>query len=142
MAGRECVNLPTWPLRWQLMAENGNLTAKQRAAVRALVTSRTVREAEQAAGVSTSTMHRWRKQSAFSEAVREAERELYRDGLRLLLADQADNLKRIVKLRDEGDGDPVRLRAAATLERALARRFEGLTLEEIEERIAALEARE
>ena len=124
------------------MAENGNLTAKQRAAVRALVTSRTVREAEQAAGVSTSTMHRWRKQSAFSEAVREAEKALYQDGLRRLLTDQAANLDRIIELRDEGDGDAVRLRAAVALEGALSKRFEGLTLEEIEDRIAALEARE
>ena len=124
------------------MAENGNLTAKQRAAVRALVTSRTVREAEQAAGVSTSTMHRWRKQSAFREAVREAEKALYQDGLRRLLTDQAANLDRIIELRDEGDGDAVRLRAAVALERALARRFESLTLDEIEDRIAALEARE
>ena len=124
------------------MAENGNLTAKQRAAVRALVTSRTMAEAEKSAGVPTSTMHRWRKQPAFSEAVREAERELYRDGLRLLLADQAANLEQIIALRDAGDGDAVRLRAAVALERALARRFESLTLDEIEDRIAALEARE
>lgn len=124
------------------MASSDGLTAKQRAAVRALVTSRTKREAEQTVGVSASTMLRWRKQPAFRAAVREAERALYRDGLRLLLADQADNLERIVKLRDEGDGDAVKLRAAATLERALARRFEGLTLEEIEERLALLEARD
>ncbi len=123
------------------MAENGNLTAKQRAAVRALVTSRTMAEAEKSAGVPTSTMHRWRKQPAFREAVREAERELYRDGLRLLLADQAANLERIIALRDAGDGDAVRLRAAVALEGALSKRFEGLTLEEIEERIEALENR-
>ena len=122
------------------MTRNGGLTAKQRAAVRALVTSRTIGEAEETCGVPPSTLLRWRKQPAFRAAVREAERELYRDGLRQLLADQQKNLQQIVKLRDEGDKDAVRLRAASTLETALVKRFEGLTLEEIEERIAALEA--
>ena len=122
------------------MTKNDGLTTKQRKAVQSLVTSRTIGEAEETCGVSSSTLLRWRKQPAFRAAVREAERELYRDGLRQLLADQQKNLQQIVKLRDEGDKDAVRLRAASTLETALVKRFEGLTLEEIEERIAALEA--
>lgn len=122
------------------MTGNDGLTARQRAAVRALVTCRTVAEAEIAAAVSPSTLLRWRKQPAFRAAVREAERELYREGLRRLLADQERNLEEIADIRDYSFRDEVRLRAAVALESALVRRFEGLTVEEIEDRIAALEA--
>lgn len=121
------------------MGETGRLTAKQRAAVQALATSRTVGEAMRACGVPESTLNRWRKKPEFAAALREAERELWRDGLRLLLADQALNLASMMQLRQSGDSDPVRLKAAAHLESALQRRFTGLTLEELEERIAALE---
>ena len=116
------------------------LSARQQQAVLALVTCRTVNEASKMSSVSVKTLERWRRLPAFQAALRQAERDVYRDGLRTLLADQLVNMNRIMQLREKGDNDAVRLRAALGLEAALSRRFEGLKTEEIEERLAALEA--
>lgn len=122
------------------MADSDRLTARQRAAVQALATSRTIGEACEACGVPERTIQRWRKQPAFMAALREAEGELWRAGLRYLLTDQRENLESLVHIRQGGTSPAVRLRAAVALEAALQKRWSGLTLEDLEQRIAALEA--
>ena len=124
------------------MKENDGLTAKQRAAIQALVTCRTIGEAVKQCGVSEATLSRWRKQPSFAEALRLAERELFVDGLRMLLADQNANLYGIMALRNRSESEMVRLRAALGLEAALDRRHAALTATEIEQRLLALEERD
>ena len=121
------------------MADSDGLTAKQRKAIQALVTSRSIGEAQAKAGVSESTLLRWRKLPAFRAALRQAERELFADGLRLLLADQERILNRMMVISERSESDNTRLRALARLEAALVKRFSALEIEELEERIAALE---
>jgi len=123
------------------MTINDGLTPKKRRAILALIASRTMGEASVAAGVSEKTLERWRKEPAFQVALRDAERQVFSDGLRMLLADQQTNLGTMMMLRQRGESDAVRLRAAQAIERSIQRRFSALAMAEIEERLEALEER-
>lgn len=124
------------------MKENDGLTAKQRTALQALLTCRTIAEAIKQSGLSEATLYRYRKDPAFAEALRQAERDLFDDGLRMLLADQRDNLGNIMLLRNKSESEMVRLRAALGLESAITRRHAALTMTEIDERLRAVEERD
>jgi len=58
------------------MAENGVISAKQRRAIVALLSERTVRAAAQKAGIGERTLTRWRANPDFDRELRRAEREL------------------------------------------------------------------
>ncbi len=55
------------------MANNGKLSPKQQAAIRALLTARDVRAAAKARKVRERTFHRWLDDPTFQEALKEAE---------------------------------------------------------------------
>lgn len=120
--------------------DGDGLNPKQRRLVGELLAQPTQDAALQAAGVSFTTLRRWRAEPAFVAALDTARRELFQSGYDALLALQSGNLATLERLRDDAENDGVRLRAALGLEAALVRRYELLALSDLEARIAALEA--
>lgn len=122
------------------MEPNGNgLTPKQRRMIAELLAQPTQRAALEAAGVGASTLHRWRAEPAFVAALSAARSSLFADGYARLLGEQSRNLEELARLRDDGENENTRLRAAVALEQSLVRRFELLTLGDLERRVAQLE---
>ena len=122
------------------METNGNgLTPKQRRLIAELLAQPTQRAALEAAGISAATLHRWRTEPAFVDALAAARRDLFADGYAALLSFQTANLAELQRLASEAENDGIRLRAAVALEAALVRRYELLALGDLERRIAALE---
>ena len=73
------------------------------------------------------------------DALSAARRELFADGYARLLGEQARNLDELARLRDDGENENTRLRAAIALEQSLVKRYELLSLSDLERRIAQLE---
>lgn len=121
------------------MATNGELTARQQRMIGALLSEATQDAALQAAGVSFTTLRRWRAEPSFVDALAAARRDLFADGYARLLTEQTANLDELARLRDAGESESTRLRAAVALEQSLVRRFELLAMQDLERRIAALE---
>lgn len=119
--------------------DGDNLNPKQRRLVAELLAQPTQDAALTAAGVSFSTLRRWRAEPAFVDALSAARRELFADGYARLLGEQARNLEELARLRDDGESESTRLRAAIALEQSLVKRHELLTLGDLERRIAQLE---
>jgi len=121
------------------MATNGELTARQQRMIAALLSEATQDAALKSAGVGFTTLKRWRAEPAFVDALSAARRELFADGYARLLGEQSRNLDELARLRDDGENENTRLRAAIALEQSLVKRHELLTLGDLERRIAALE---
>lgn len=122
------------------MEPNGNgLTPKQRRMIAELLAQPTQRAALAAAGVGASTLHRWRTEPAFVDALSAARRELFADGYNQLLGYQTKTLDELARLALEADNDGVRVRALVALEAAICKRHELLTLGDLERRVAQLE---
>ena len=121
------------------MATNGELTARQQRMIAALLSEATQDAALKSAGVGFTTLKRWRAEPAFVDALSAARRELFADGYARLLGEQARNLDELARLRDDGENENTRLRAAIALEQSLVKRHELLTLGDLERRIAQLE---
>ena len=121
------------------MEPNGTPTAKQQRLIAALLAEPTTGAALAAAGVGAATLSRWRREPAFVDALSAARRELFADGYARLLGEQARNLDELARLRDAGENENTRLRAAIALEQSLVKRYELLSLSDLERRIAALE---
>jgi len=122
------------------MGNYDNLSAKKRKAVLLLLSTPHTGEVCEQLGISRPTLHRWRANDEFKSAMREAKATLWLDGLRVLLVHQRENLGTILHLRDTGDTDATRLRAAVEIERSLQHRWASLETAELEKRIEALEA--
>ena len=121
------------------MEPNGTPTAKQQRLIAALLASPTTGAALAAAGVGAATLSRWRREPAFVDALSAARSTLFADGYARLLGEQARNLEELARLRDDGENENTRLRAAIALEQSLVKRYELLSLSDLERRIAALE---
>lgn len=124
------------------MARNGNektLTPKQRGAIAALLTEPSVSRAAKVTGIGERTLHRWLKEDgAFIAELRTAEATLDAETMRRLATIQAKALDAIEQALDSPDAShSERLRAA---EMVLAQRAKLRELNDIEERLSALEA--
>ena len=111
------------------------LTSKQEKAIPALLEHPTLDAAAKAAGVTAATLRRWMKQEAFTEALRAARlRILDVATIKLRQATDAavDTLKRNLTCGSPG----AEIRAAQVI---LDTAYKSAELEEMEERIAALE---
>lgn len=122
------------------MTTNGELTARQQRMIAALLSEPTQDAALKAAGVGFTTLARWRREPSFVDALDTARRELFADGYARLQSEQSRNLDELARLRDDGDNENTRLRAAIALEQSLVKRYELLNLADLERRIAQLEA--
>lgn len=96
------------------MATSGSLSAAQRRAILAVMTSRTTAAAAEKAEVAERTLYRWLADPAFQAALTEAEAEVQAATTRQLLSGTSAALG-VVGTIMTGDGPPgVRLRAATT----------------------------
>jgi len=115
----------------------GDLTSKQRKAVAALLTTREVSGAAEAAPVSRDTVYRWLKQPVFIEAVRQAEAQALDDLSRVLVRLGRTAAGTLAKaMTDVAAPYPTRVRAADV---TLARLLQLRELATLEARVAALE---
>lgn len=121
------------------MEPNGTPTAKQQRLIAALLAEPTTGAALAAAGVGAATLSRWRREPAFVDALSAARSTLFADGYARLLGEQSRNLDELARLRDDGENENTRLRAAIALEQSLVKRYELLSLSDLERRIAQLE---
>jgi hypothetical protein len=124
-----------------MSTDGDGLNPKQRRLIAELLAQPTQDAALTAAGVSFTTLRRWRAEPSFVAALDTARRELFQSGYDALLALQAGNLSTLAALRDEAETESTRLRAAVALEAALVKRYELLALGDLERRIEALEAK-
>ena len=122
------------------MAQNGGPTAKQARLIALLLSQPTTARALELAGVSETTLRRWRADPVFVAALDAARRALFTDGFRMLVGQQIANLAALVKLRSEAEKESDQLRAAVALESALVKRYELLVMAELEARVSTLEA--
>lgn len=120
------------------MATNGrDLTIRQRRAISALLSTRTVNAAAKRAKVGERTLHRWiAEDEAFVLALREAEAGVVDDATRQLLTLQGAAISVFARLMEGSDVSPaVRLRAAQTVLEYALRLRESRDFEERLERL-------
>lgn len=123
--------LPPNQTAWQA------LTSKQRRAVEALLATGEVSAAAREAKVSRDTLHRWLKQPAFIEAVREAEARAIDDLARMLVRLGRTATATLAKaMTDPAAPYPTRVRAA---DAALSRLLQLRELATLEARVVELE---
>ena len=119
------------------------LTRLQRAAVAAIVTTSTAKEAAAACGCSESSIYKWQRVPAFKAAVAENE-ALIRDAVRYQLSIKSKNALDVIEQIMTGDiKDDPDLRASVRLRAALG--WMDLVIKtgneaDIERRVSALEA--
>lgn len=126
------------------MAENGRLTPKRAAFVRALLTERDTRAAAKVAGIAERTAYRWVGDPAIQAAILDAEGQALEDvtrGLLRLAADAVQTLGDAMSDRDATTG--ARVRAADIVLTRLLQLRELVTLEArmeaIEDQLARIE---
>lgn len=116
-----------------------NLTPKQVQLVTALLRGETLEQAAGAADVAYITAKRWRRLPAVAAALAEGRRELIASALDVLsVGARAAAAEMLAILRDKTVAPQVRLRAA---ESVLERLHKWAELEDLQARIAAMEAR-
>jgi len=117
------------------MAENSRLSRKQTRAVAALLSTQTIAQAAEQCKVSERTLYRWLAECAFQQALKAAHLAVLDNVVRRLLAGSAQALDTLFELL-QAESESVRLRAAVALLEQLAKLK---TLEELEQRVSALE---
>ena len=120
------------------MANNGELTARQKRMIAALLTSENIGTACESVKVGRSTLARWLKDPTFNQELTNAETETIKQASRELLAGKTDALETIRLLMQSGRSESIRLRAANDWMSLLFKIREMATLEE---RITKLEKR-
>lgn len=122
------------------MTDNGrfDLSTKQRKALASLLGGNENEVAAAAAGVSASTLYRWKQQDNFQAAMRAAQGELIADHTTALSGLLKGNRDVLLSIRDDAEQPGhVRLRAIEIIETTL-RNWRDVA--DFEERLTALEA--
>ena len=110
---------------------------KMEEAIAALLSSKSVEDAARAIGVNANTLRRWLEVPEFREAYRKARREAVQQSVARMQQATGDASITILKLMTDANVPPaVRLRAA---ECVFEHAIQGIELEDIEARLAALE---
>ncbi|GIV77436.1 MAG: hypothetical protein KatS3mg050_1830 [Litorilinea sp.] len=113
----------------------GKVTPRQRKAIEALLTTGSITEASQAAGVARKTIYAWLKRDEFRAELHEAEAQALQS-LSLSLVRLGEKAARTLGEAMDGERESTRVRAAdIVLQRLLQLR----ELVALEERVAALE---
>lgn len=120
------------------MATHG--TKQQARAIAALLTSPSVSEAAEKAGIGERTLYRWLAEDPdFKQALAAAESDAISSAVRELIGDMRENLATVREIRQSDESSAaIKLRAAALLDACLLRWREIATFEE---RLVAIEAR-
>lgn len=138
--------MPFQPLRGLIqrgekMAQNKDkplhLTAKQIKGVDALLAADTVEQAAERAGVTRTTLYRWLRNEAFASELTKAKRRLVQQGILKLQRAVSDAVKVLVDISKDKDA-PASSRVSAARE-ILTQALKGLELEDLKERVDALE---
>lgn len=114
-----------------------SLTVRQRGALAALVSSRSIKDAALEARVGERTLRRWLRQEAFRDALRDAQREVLRitlGRLQSMTTIAADTLAEMLTARSES----VRVVAAKEI---IQRAIDATAVAELERRVDELERR-
>ncbi len=114
------------------------LHAKQQDAVVELLNQPTVRKAAEAVGVNEKTVHRWLKDPTFSAAYREARRIAFRQAMSLTQRYAPIAIQTLAKVMTD-EKAPAGSRVSAA-EAILRFSRDSIELDDLEERISALEA--
>jgi transposase-like protein len=110
---------------------------KKEAAIAALLTQRNVEEAARSAGIGTQTLYRWMREPKFDTAYRKAKRAVYGQAIaRLQQGSSAAAMTMLKIMVDTDTPASMRLRAA---DYVFSHVKQAIEMEQIEERIAALE---
>lgn len=117
--------------------ESEGLTSRQKRTLTALLTSENIGQACELAGISRTTLARWLKDPLFMKELTKAEGESIKQASRELIAGQAEALATIREVMTSGQ-PATRLKAANDW---LALLFKYREVDQLEERITALEAR-
>lgn len=115
------------------------LSASQQKALSCLLTAPSIKAAAEAAGCGERTLHRWLSEEEFGRAYQRARREAVRQAVAKLqqsASGAADALAEIAE--DPAEKAPARVAAARAI---LELSIKAVELEDLEERITALEAR-
>ena len=121
-----------------MVGPGSKFTRKKEAAIAALLTQRSVEDAARAVGLGTQTLLRWLKIPEFVKEYRNARREAVQQAVaRMQQATGAAGTVVLKLMTDPNVPAAVKLRAA---ECVFDRAIKGIELEDIEARVAALEA--
>lgn len=119
------------------MAQDGSvLTPRQRRAIDALLSSRSVTDAAVAAQVPRRTLTRWLRDEPFIQALRDATDDATRHAMRRLAGALETAVTSVVYLAEKSEDDGVRLRAAVAVPDLVVRLQQHT---ELAERVAELE---
>ncbi len=120
------------------MSRSGEkLTAKQEAAIVALLSSRNVEEAARVAGVTPRTLFRWQKEPVFDAAYREAKRTAFAQSIARLHHLSSAAVTTLGKVMLDSTTPPAtKVRAADSI---LDHTVKAIEIEDIEARVAAPE---
>ncbi len=120
----------------QTFADSGTLTPKQHRAIAALLSTGSVREAAQQAGVGERTLYSWLSDDAFRAALESAQSDLVATHVAALVGELGRNRQAMIDLRDNAQHESTRLRAAIALDDSLR---QWRSLAEFERRLTELE---
>lgn len=120
----------------QTSADSGTLTPKQHRAIAALLSTGSVREAAQQAGVGERTLYSWLSDDAFRAALESAQADLVATHVAALVGELGRNRQAMIDLRDNAQHESTRLRAAIALDDSLR---QWRSLAEFERRLTELE---
>jgi len=111
---------------------------KLEAAIAALLTQPTVGDAAREVGISADTLLRWLKVEEFQTAYRAARRDVFRQSVARLQHGTSEAATALLEIVVDGDTPPsVRVRAAEAI---LNHSLKAIEIEDIDARVAALEA--
>ena len=117
---------------------SAKVTAKQERAIAALLAKPTIEAAAEALGINPVTVHRWLAEPAFTEAYRAARRAAVQQAVTRLQQVSGGAVAVLVQvMADKDNPASTRVSAAKTV---LEFSFRAVELDELEARIAALEA--
>lgn len=132
------------PLDAELVAGNGRLggpvkfSPGQRRALGALLTERTIAAAAEVSGVGERSIRRWlREHEAFREAYEAGVDESVDEALAVLKGAAVNAVRKLVELSTGAEKEAVQLAAA----KAIVDRATDRSIEDLEQRVKALEAR-
>ena len=116
----------------------GKLSRKQELAISALLTCPTLLAAAQQCGLAEVTLHRWLKDTAFQTAYREARRAVVQQAITQVQRATGEAVETLRNVMQDADA-PASARVSAA-KAILETAVKAVELEDLEARIAALEA--
>jgi transposase-like protein len=118
------------------MAQNDSLSSKQRKAIAALLSQRTIEDAANRIGISSRTIYRWMESDVFRTALLDAECQAVDEATRRLIGGKDTALDTLADLMVKAESESVRRQAASNW---LAQLLKMRELRNIEQRLIALE---